>query len=207
MPQAQVFSPKGERVGQVGLSDALFGKEPNKGIIRAAVLAHLAKARQGTVGVKTRAMVSGGGRKPFRQKGLGRARAGRTRSPIWRHGGVAFGPQARDYSWDLPKKVKRAALLSALSAKAQDGRIFVVQSLTLAEPKTKELFGLLTALGTPKSVLIVTAGYEPNVVLSARNIPGVQVIAAKDMNAYDAMAKRFMVVTEDAVHKLEEVLS
>ncbi len=207
MPQAQVFSPKGERVGEMGLSDLVFGKEPNKGIIRAAVLSHLAKARQGTVGVKTRAEVSGGGRKPWRQKGLGRARTGRTRSPIWRHGGVAFGPQARDYTQDLPKKVKRAALLSALSAKAQDGKILVIKELTMGSPKTKELWNLLVSLGATKSALIVTAEREPNVVLSARNIPGIQVVEAKDLSTYDTMAKRFIVLTEGAVKKLEEALS
>ena len=147
MPQAQVFSAKGERVGEMGLSELVFGKEPNKAVIRAAVLAHLAAARQGTVGVKTRAEVAGGGRKPWRQKGLGRARAGRTRSPVWRHGGVAFGPQARDYTHDLPKKVKKAALLSALSSKAQDGRILVIKELSMSAPKTKELWSLLVNLG------------------------------------------------------------
>lgn len=207
MPQAQVFSAKGERVGEMGLSELVFGKEPNKAVIRAAVLAHLAAARQGTVGVKTRAEVAGGGRKPWRQKGLGRARAGRTRSPVWRHGGVAFGPQARDYTHDLPKKVKKAALLSALSSKAQDGRILVIKELSMSAPKTKELWSLLVNLGATKSALIVTAEREPNVVLSARNIPGVQVIEAKDLNTYDTMAKRFIVMTEDAVKKLEEVLS
>ncbi|HHW26199.1 MAG TPA: 50S ribosomal protein L4 [Firmicutes bacterium] len=207
MPQAQVFSAKGERVGEMGLSELVFGKEPNKAVIRAAVLAHLAAARQGTVGVKTRAEVAGGGRKPWRQKGLGRARAGRTRSPVWRHGGVAFGPQARDYTHDLPKKVKKAALLSALSSKAQDGRILVIKELSMSAPKTKELWSLLVNLGATKSALIVTAEREPNVVLSARNIPGVQVIEAKDLNTYDTMAKRFIVMTGDAVKKLEEVLS
>jgi len=191
----------------MGLSELVFGKEPNKAVIRAAVLAHLAAARQGTVGVKTRAEVAGGGRKPWRQKGLGRARAGRTRSPVWRHGGVAFGPQARDYTHDLPKKVKKAALLSALSSKAQDGRILVIKELSMSAPKTKELWSLLVNLGATKSALIVTAEREPNVVLSARNIPGVQVIEAKDLNTYDTMAKRFIVMTEDAVKKLEEVLS
>jgi len=191
----------------MGLSELVFGKEPNKAVIRAAVLAHLAAARQGTVGVKTRAEVARGGRKPWRQKGLGRARAGRTRSPVWRHGGVAFGPQARDYTHDLPKKVKKAALLSALSSKAQDGRILVIKELSMSAPKTKELWSLLVNLGATKSALIVTAEREPNVVLSARNIPGVQVIEAKDLNTYDTMAKRFIVMTGDAVKKLEEVLS
>ncbi len=207
MPQAQVFGPNGERVGEMGLSDLVFGKEPNKEIMRAAVLGHLAAARQGTVGVKTRSEVSGGGRKPWRQKGLGRARAGSTRSPIWRHGGVAFGPQARDYTQRLPKKVKRSALLSALSAKAQDGKILVLKELSMDSPKTKDLWNLLTSLGAAKSALIVTADRERNVVLSARNIPGIQVIEAKDLNTYDTMAKRFIVMTEDAVKKLEEVLS
>ncbi len=207
MPQAQVYSSKGEKIGETGLSGSVFGKKPNRAVIRSAVLAHLAARRQGTVGVKTRAQVAGGGRKPWRQKGLGRARAGTIRSPIWRHGGVAFGPQARDYDWALPKKVRRSALVSALSAKAQAGQILVLEGFSMEAPKTREICRLLANLGVAKSVLIVTAGNEPNVVLSSRNIPGVEVTTAREISTYQAMAKRHIVMTRDALKQLEEGLS
>ncbi len=207
MPKAQVFSSNGERLGDTDLSQAVFGQKPNRAIMRAAVLAHLAARRQGTVGVKTRAEVAGGGRKPWRQKGLGRARAGTIRSPLWRHGGVTFGPQARDYTWALPKKVKRAALLSALSAKAQDGKVLVVKELSFDAPKTKKLYTLLKELGVENSVLIVTGENEPNVVLSCRNIPGCQVTTAQDVSTYQTLAKKHLLFTEGAVNKLEEGLS
>lgn len=206
MPQAEVFSPKGEKVGEIGLSEALFGREPNKSLIRAAVLAHLNAARVGTAKAKTRSEVRGGGRKPWRQKGLGRARAGTITSPIFRHGGVAFGPHPRDYSWKLPKKVKRLALKSALSAKAQEGQVIVLTDLKMAAPKTKDLFAFLQKMGVEKSVLIVTGDHDPNVVLSARNIPGVKVLVARELSTYDAVAKKHILITEDAVRKLEEVL-
>jgi large subunit ribosomal protein L4 len=207
VPQAEVFSPKGEKVGEIGLSEAIFGREPNVDLIRAAVLAHLNKARVGTVHVKTRSEVSGGGRKPWRQKGLGRARAGATRSPIWRHGGVAFGPQARDYGWAITKKVKRLALRSALSAKAKDGQVVVLTDLKMAAPKTKDLASFLKAMGMEKSVLIVTHEIERNLVLSARNIPGVAVTTAPELSTYEAMTAKHLLITEDAVKQLEEVLA
>ncbi|MGE5580806.1 MAG: 50S ribosomal protein L4 [Bacillota bacterium] len=207
MPQAEVFSPKGEKVGEIGLSEAVFGREPNLDLVRAAVLAHLNKSRVGTVKVKTRSEVSGGGRKPWRQKGLGRARAGATRSPIWRHGGVTFGPQARDYSWAITKKVKRLALRSALSAKARDGQVVVLTDLKMAAPKTKDLASFLKSMGMEKNVLIVTHETEHNLVLSARNIPGVSVTTAQELSTYQAMAAKHLLITEDAVKKLEEVLA
>jgi len=207
VPQAEVFSPKGEKVGEIGLSEAVFGREPNLDLIRAAVLAHLNKSRVGTVKVKTRSEVSGGGRKPWRQKGLGRARAGSTRSPIWRHGGVVFGPQARDYSWAITKRVKRLALRSALSAKARDGQVVVLTDLKMAAPKTKDLASFLKSMGMEKNVLIVTHEVEPNLVLSARNIPGVSVTTAQELSTYQTMAAKHLLITEDAVKKLEEVLA
>lgn len=206
MPQAEVFSPKGEKVGEIGLPEALFGVKPNKALMRAAVLAHLNAARVGTADTKTRSEVRGGGRKPWRQKGLGRARAGSIRSPLWRHGGVVFGPHPRDYSWALPKKMKRLALKSALSAKAQAGHITVLTGLTMAAPKTRDLYAFLKKMGVHKSVLIVTGEHEPNVVLSARNIPGVKVTTARELSTYDAMLKKHILITEDAVRKLEEAL-
>ncbi|HHW18385.1 MAG TPA: 50S ribosomal protein L4 [Firmicutes bacterium] len=207
MPQVQVYNTQGDKVGEISLSPDLFGKEPNKGLLRAAVLAHLNNSRVGTVAVKTRAEVSGGGRKPWRQKGLGRARQGSIRSPLWRHGGVAFGPVARDYGWDLPKKVKKLALISALSAKARAEKVIVLKELKMDVPKTRDLYAMLKKFGAEKSSLIITGEHEPNVVLSARNIPGVKVTTARELNAYDAMAKRYLFVTEDALKKLEEVLS
>ena len=207
MPQAEVFSPKGEKVGEIGLSEAVFGREPNASLIRAAVLAHLNKSRVGTVKVKTRSEVAGGGKKPWRQKGLGRARAGSIRSPLWRHGGVVFGPQARDYSWAITKKVRRLALMSALSAKARDGRVVVLTDLKMAAPKTKDLYSFLRTMGMQDSALIVTSEVERNLVLSVRNIPGVRVVVAQELSTYDAMAVKHLLITEDAVKKLEEVLA
>jgi len=207
VPQAQVYNTDGDKVGEITLPETIFGREPNKALLRAAILAHLNNARVGTVGVKTRSEVAGGGRKPWRQKGLGRARHGTIRSPIWRHGGVAFGPVARDYSWALPKKVRRLALVSALSAKAQSGKLIVLRDFRMDKAKTKELYAMLRKFGAEKSCLIVTGEREPNVVLSARNIPGVKVTTARQINAYDTMAKRYLFVTEDGLRKLEEVLS
>ena len=207
MPQAEVFSPKGEKVGEIGLSETIFGRQPNASLIRAAVLAHLNKLRVGTVKVKTRSEVSGGGRKPWRQKGLGRARAGSIRSPLWRHGGVVFGPVARDYSWGVSRKIKRLALVSALSSKARDGQVVVLTDLKMAAPKTKDLYSFLKTMGMEKSALIVTGEIEHNVVLSVRNIPGVKVVTAQELSTYDAMAKKHLLITEDAVKKLEEVLA
>ncbi len=207
MPQAEVFSPKGEKVGEIGLPEGLFGANPNKSLIRAAVLAHLNASRVGTAKAKTRSEVRGGGRKPWRQKGLGRARAGTIRSPLWRHGGVVFGPHPRDYSWELPKKVRRLALKSALSAKAKNGEITVLTGLTMAAPKTKDLYGFLQKMGVVDSVLIVTGDHEPTVVLSARNIPGVRVTTARELSTYETMLKKHILITEDAVRKLEEALT
>lgn len=207
MPQAEVFSPKGEKVGEIGLSEAVFGREPNRSLMRAAVLAHLHKSRVGTAKAKTRSEVAGGGRKPWRQKGLGRARAGTIRSPLWRHGGVVFGPHPRDYSWAISKKVKRLALVSALSAKAKAGSVVVLTDLKMAAPKTKDLYGFLTSMGMREGALIVTSAVEPNLVLSARNIPGVKVRRAEDLSTHDTLAARHILITEDAVRKLEEVLA
>lgn len=207
MPKAAVCNGEGERISEIDLNESLFGVEPNRTLLRSAIISHLARARQGTVGVKTRAEVSGGGRKPWRQKGLGRARQGTIRSPLWRHGGVAFGPRARDYGWYLPKQSRVKALLSALSAKAQDGRIFVIKELKLEKPRTRQIWQILKKLGAEKSALIVTEDKDPNVVLSARNIPGVSVSTVKEMNVYDIMARRYLLITDGALKKLEEVLS
>ena len=207
MPEAHVYNVQGDKLGTVSLPERVFGIEPNKSLLRAAVLSHLNNSRVGTVGVKTRAEVAGGGRKPWRQKGLGRARHGSIRSPLWRHGGVAFGPVARDYSWQLPKKMKRQALLSALSAKASAGQVIVLKELKMDKPRTKEVYEILKKFGAESSALIVTAEAEPNLFLSSRNIPGVSVTTARKISTYEAMSKRNLLFTEDALRKLEEVLA
>ncbi|HHT85386.1 MAG: 50S ribosomal protein L4 [Bacillota bacterium] len=207
MPEAHVYNEQGEKLGTVSLSEQVFGVEPNLGLLRAAILSHLNSARVGTVGVKTRGEVAGGGRKPWRQKGLGRARHGSIRSPIWKGGGVVFGPVARDYSWRLPKKMKRKALLSALSTRAEAGRIIVLQELKMEQPKTKHIYEVLKNLGVEKSCLIVTAEADRNLVLSARNIPGVSVTNARELSTYDIMSKRHLLVTEDALRRLEGELA
>lgn len=207
MPEAHVYNTQGDEMGTVSLPDQLFGGDINKALIRAAVLSHQNNARVGTAKVKTRGEVRGGGRKPWRQKGLGRARHGSIRSPIWKGGGVAFGPQQRDYSSPLPKKMKRQALASALSLKASEGKIIVLKELKMDKPKTKEVYGILKKLGVEQSSLIITADVEPNVVLSSRNIPGVKVTTARQVSTYDAMSKRYLVVTEDALRIMEEVLA
>ena len=207
MPQAHVYNELGEKLGTVSLSEQVFGITPNRGLLRAAILSHLNSRRVGTVGVKTRAEVAGGGRKPWRQKGLGRARHGSIRSPIWRHGGVAFGSVARDYSWRLTKKMKKQALLSALSTRLAKDGVIVLKELKMEKPKTKDLFEMLKRLGIEESCLVVTAEREPNVVLSARNIPGVTVTNARKISTYDILSKRYLLVTEDALGKLEEELA
>ncbi len=207
MPLAKMYNKNGNDVGEIALPDPVFGIEPNKGAMRAAVLARQARMRVGTASTKTRSEVRGGGRKPWRQKGLGRARHGSIRSPIWKGGGITFGPKPRDYGWSVPKKVKRLALLSALSAKAEAGHILVVDELGMESPKTKDIFNLLKALGVEKSVLLVTKEREPNLVLSCRNIPGAKVITADKLGTYDALAKRHLLMTKDAVLHLGEVLA
>lgn len=207
MPEAHVYNVQGDKLGTVSLSEQVFGAEPNMSLLRAAILSHQNSARVGTVGVKTRAEVAGGGRKPWRQKGLGRARHGSIRSPIWRHGGVAFGPVARDYSWRLPKKMRRQALLSALSIRSNANKIIVLKELEMEKPKTKEIYEMLKKFGIERSCLVVTADRDPNVVLSARNIPGVSVTTARKLSTYDVMSKRNLLVTEEALQRLEEELA
>lgn len=207
MPEAVVYDAQGKEQGRVNLPEAVWGCEVNSALIRASVLSHLAKKRRGTASTKTRGEVSGGGRKPWRQKGTGRARHGSIRSPLWRHGGIVFGPHPRDYGWDLPKAMRRKALLSALSAKARAGRVLVVEEIRLEKPRTRELRRLLDSVGATKSALVVTAEVDKNLVLSARNIPGVSVATARDIGVYDVMAHRHLIVTREALAKLEEVLA
>ncbi|NLL47400.1 MAG: 50S ribosomal protein L4 [Firmicutes bacterium] len=205
MPKVAVFNMEGKQVGELELNDAIFGVEINQDLMHKVVLSQLANARQGTVATKNRGLVRGGGRKPWRQKGTGRARQGSTRSPQWVGGGVVFGPTPRDHSFRLPKKARRAALKSALSAKVAAGNIVVLDQLTVNEPKTKVLAGMFQALDAKKP-LLVTAEWDKNVELSARNIPGAVVAKTMGLNVYDILNSQKLIMTKDAVAKLEEVL-
>jgi large subunit ribosomal protein L4 len=197
----------GEQVGEVDLKEEVFGVPVHRQAMHDAVVAHLARRRRGTHDTKTRAEVTGSGRKPWRQKGTGRARAGSRKSPIWKGGGVVFGPHPRDYGYKLPKKVRRLALKSALSSKVETGEIKVLDSLTMDQPKTKEMAEVLRKLAVDNKALIVTAGTDQNVYKSARNIPGVKSLPAGSLNVYDLLSFGTLVITKDAVSTVEEVLT
>lgn len=204
MAKANVYDITGVQTGDIQLSDAVFGIEPNEAAVHAAVKNHLANCRQGTQSALTRAEVSGGGRKPWRQKGTGRARQGSTRSPQWTHGGIVFAPKPRSYSYTLNKKLKRLALKSVLSDKAAKNAVYVVDGLDLDEVKTKKMVQLLTAIDAGKSV-VVTDGVKQNVVLSARNIPGVVTTPATILSVYDIVNAKSLVVDKAALATIEEV--
>lgn len=207
MPKVAVYNIDGNQVGDLDLNDDIFGVELNEPLIHQAVVRHLANQRQGTVATKTRSDVSGGGRKPWRQKGTGRARHGSIRSPIWVGGGTTFGPQPRDYRQKMPKKARRAALRSALSAKVRDGEFVVVEELRFDAPRTKEMVRVLGNLtdGAEKA-LVVTVDGDRNIVLSTRNLPGIGTSRATDLNVYDVLDHTKVLVTKDAVAQIEEVL-
>ncbi|MGI6551283.1 MAG: 50S ribosomal protein L4 [Syntrophomonadales bacterium] len=205
MPKVAVFNMAGAQVGEIDLSDSVFGIEPNEAVIHQVVKAQLANRRVGTASTRTRGDVRGGGRKPWRQKGTGRARVGSRRSPIWRGGGTVFGPHPRDYSIRLPKKVRRLALKSVLSGKLNSSDIVVVEELSFEEPKTRRMIEVLDALNVVEKALVVTADGDINVAKSARNIPGVKPVRADFMNVYDLLAYDKLVITKDAVAKVEEV--
>jgi len=205
MPANKVYNMQGEVIGEVALSDAVFGIEPNIGAIHAVVKNHLANMRQGTQSTLTRAEVSGGGAKPYRQKGTGRARQGSTRAPHYTHGGVAFAPKPRSYSYTLNKKLRRIALKSALSLKSAEDSIIIVDGIKMDEIKTKEFIKFLDAVGATGKALIVTPELSRNVVLSARNIPGVKTTFATLLNTYDIMDARKFVVDKAALPAIEEV--
>ena len=206
MAKANVFNMAGQQVGEIELSDAVFGIEPNTAVVHEVVKNHLANCRQGTQSALTRAEVSGGGIKPWRQKGTGHARQGSTRAPQWTHGGIVFAPKPRDYSYTLNKKVKRLALKSALSAKAASGDIVVVDGLNLDEIKTKTMKGFLDTVGAKKAV-VVTPEVNQNVVLSARNIPGVVTTTAKILSVYDIVNAGKFIVDKAALAVIEEVFA
>lgn len=207
MPKVALFNQAGSQVGEIELSEAVFGIEPNSNVLFDAILMQRASRRQGTHKVKNRSEVSGGGRKPWRQKGTGRARQGSIRSPQWRGGGIVFGPQPRSYSYKLPRKVRRLAIKSALSTKVLDNDLVVLENLTIEAPKTKDMVQVLNALSLDKKVLVVTADADQMVELSARNIPGVTVVDANGVNVLDVMSHDKMVITKDAAEKVGEVLA
>lgn len=206
MPTVAMYNINGEQVGELILNDEIFGIEVNESVLHDAVVMQLASRRAGTHSTKTRADVSGGGRKPWRQKGTGRARHGTIRSPIWRGGGIVFGPHPRDYSYSLPKKVRRLALKSALSSKVNAGDILVLDDLQMKQPKTKDMVKILGDLKV-KEALLVTAAADQTVAKSARNIPGVKPLGAAGINVYDILAYNKLVITKDAVAMVEEVLA
>lgn len=205
MPKVAVFNMAGAQVGEMELSDNVFGIEPNEAVVHQVVKAQLANRRQGTAATKTRGQVRGGGRKPWRQKGTGRARAGTRRSPLWKGGGVVFGPHPRDCSVRLPRKVRRLALKSVLSDKVINCEMVVIDDLHFEEPKTRQMAEVLDALKVFEKALVVTADGNSNIVKSARNIPGVKPVRADFINVYDLLAYDKLVITKDAVAMVEEV--
>jgi large subunit ribosomal protein L4 len=207
MPIANVFNMAGEQVGTIELSEAVFGIEPNTALLHAAVKNYLANQRQGTQSALTRAEVSGGGIKPWRQKGTGRARAGSTRAPQFTHGGIVFAPKPRDYSYSLNKKEKRAALKSALSDKAANGNIIVVEGLAMEEIKTSVFAKFLNKIGAAKKAMVITNGVNENVFKSARNIEGVSVTTAEILSTYEIMNAGVLVVDKAAIEKIQEVFA
>ncbi len=206
MSKVSVLSQTGSSVGDIELNEAIFGIEPNEAVLFEAVVQQRASLRQGNHKVKNRSEVAGGGRKPWRQKGTGRARQGSIRSPQWRGGGVVFGPTPRSYAYKLPKKVRRLALLSGLSSKVREENLIVLDELKFDAPKTKEFVQVLSALSIEKKALFVTANLDETVALSARNIQGVSVITAEGLNVLDLVGHEKLVMTKAAVEKVEEVL-
>ena len=204
MANVSVYNIEGKEVGSIELNDAVFGVEVNEHLVHMAVVNQLANNRQGTQSAKTRSEVSGGGRKPWRQKGTGHARQGSTRSPQWTGGGVVFAPKPRDYSFKMNKKEKRIALLSALSSKVAESKIVVLDEFKLDEIKTKKFVEVMNNLKA-ENALVVLEGENKNVVLSGRNIPSVKVTATNEINTYDVLKYTTLVVTKAAVEKLEEV--
>ncbi len=208
MPKVALFNVSGSQVGEIELSDAVFGIEPHSHVMHEAVLMQQASLRAGTHKVKGRSEVRGGGRKPWKQKGTGRARQGSIRAPQWKGGGIVFGPTPRSYAYKLPKKVRRLAIKSALSSKVIDNQIIVLDQLTMAQPKTKEFYAMLKNLKVDRKALVVSTGAaDDNVALSARNIPGIKFVTAEGINVLDLMGHDKLIITKDAVAKVEEVFA
>ena len=205
MPKVALYDITGSQIGDIELNDDVFGVKVNTHVMYEAVKNYLANQRQGTQSAKTRAEVRGGGRKPWRQKGTGRARQGSIRAPQWKGGGVVFAPKPRDYSYSIPKKVKRLALKSALSSKVEDQEIIVVDQLVLEQPKTKEMVKVLKNLNSSKKTLIVIPERDEAVIRAAANIPGVKTAYVNTINVYDILNCDSFLITKDAVNKVEEV--
>ena len=206
MPRVALFKQDGTQAGDIELNETVFGIEPNEHVLHQAVVMQQASLRQGTHAVKNRSEVRGGGRKPWRQKGTGRARQGSIRSPQWVGGGTVFGPTPRSYSYKLPKKVRRLALKSALSSKVKEENLVVLESLAMDAPKTKEVIKMLGALNVNEKVLIVTAEKEENIIRSANNLKTVKVLTVKEVNVLDLLMHDKLILTKDAAEKAGEVL-
>lgn len=205
MPNIAVFDMAGKEVGAVELSDSIFGIEPNVSVMHDVVVNHLANKRQGTQSALTRSEVSGGGRKPWRQKGTGHARQGSTRSPQWTHGGIVFAPKPRSYRYVLNKKVRRLAMKSAFSSKFIDNNIVVIDSMPMEEYKTKSVVSMLNAVGANGKSLIVLPEIEDRIIKSARNIPGVKTSQVCGLNVYDILNAKKLIILKDSISKIEEV--
>ena len=204
MATVKVYNMEGAEVGSLELNDAIFGVDVNTHLMHMAVVSQLANKRQGTQSAKTRAEVSGGGRKPYRQKGTGQARQGSTRSPQWRHGGVVFAPKPREYGFKMNRKEKALAVKSALTSRVEENKIYVIDSISFDEIKTKKMVGMLSKLGVDKA-LVVMDKKDENVILSARNIPEVTTVTSNAINVFDILKYGNMVITKDAIQQIEEV--
>ena len=205
MPTVSVYDIANNQVGDIELNENIFGVEMNAGLVHQAVVMQLASQRLGTHATKTRGMVRGGGRKPWKQKGTGRARSGSTRSPIWVGGGTVFGPSPRSYAFSMPRKQRRLAIMCALSDKVANGEFVVLDSINFEAPKTKEAVKMLQNFGVDKKALIITADYAENVEKSSRNIPGVKAINTTGLNVFDILNANKLFITKDAIARIEEV--
>lgn len=208
MPKVAVYNIAGQQTGEMELNENVFGIEVNEAVVHQALVMQLASRRLGTASTKTRAMVRGGGRKPWKQKGTGRARAGSIRSPLWVGGGATFGPQPRSYAFRMPRKVRRLALKSALTAKVAKGEVVILEAIAFEQPKTKQVVELLKNFGLSEhKALFITCDTEENVEKSSRNIPGVMAITANGLNVFDLLHHDKLLITRDAVARIEEVLA
>lgn len=207
MPEVELLNSKGENVGKISLPEEIFGQKVNSGLVHEALVSQLAMARQGTASTKTRAEVSGGGAKPWRQKGTGRARVGSNRSPLWRHGGITFGPKPRSYRIAFPKKKRRKAIKQVLSEKIRENRLKVIDSLMLEEGKTKKAKALLEKMGALVGTLIIAKGRDANLSRAFANLPKVKLIPVENINIHDLLNHEKIIVTRDAVGAIGEVLS
>ncbi len=205
MPKANLYDMAGKQIGEIELSEAIFGIEPNQAVVHEAVKNHLGNCRQGTQSALTRAEVSGGGKKPWRQKGTGHARQGSTRAPQWTHGGIAFAPKPRSYRYTVNKKVRRLALKSVLSAKAAEDKIIVVDSISMDAIKTKAFKGFLDAVKCDGKAVVITPEVNQTIVRSARNIPGVSTTTARMLSVYDIVNAKYLVIDQNALAAIEEV--